>query len=340
MEAAPSAVWIAHDPECRRITGNRFSYDMLRLPYGSNPSKSVPEGETPTSFRLLREGREIPSDQLPMQLAASQGLESQGNELIVEFDDGSHREIFGNAAPLFDDQGQVRGAVGTFVDITKLKEAEEELRQARDKCKQEVLVRTAELRKQAELLELAHDAIIVRDLDSRVIFWNRGAEETYGWPQEKVLGQLTHSFFQTKFSTAPEEVAQSLLEKGQWQGELGHTKADGSNIVVASRQVVQLDEQGAPLAILEINRDITARKEAEKQILKMNEDLEERVKERTAQLEAVNEELEAFAYSVSHDLKAPVRAIAGFSQMLASEHTSKLDAEALRLLRVIHDIPA
>jgi PAS domain S-box-containing protein len=337
MEAVPAAVWIAHDPECITITANRFSYDILRLPYGSDPSGSTLEGEALSNFRLMQEGREIPPEQQPLQLAASQGRESQGNELTVAFDDGTNREIFGNAAPLFDDQGRVRGAVGTFVDITKLKEAEEELRQSRDRCEQEVQERTAELRKQAELLELAHDAIIVRDLDSRVIFWNRGAEETYGWPQEEVLGRVTDTFLKTKFPHSKEEVAQSLLEKGQWQGELGHSKADGSNIVVASRQVVQRDEQGKPVAILEINRDITDRKEAEKQILKMNAELEERVKERTAQLESVNEELEAFAYSVSHDLKAPIRAIAGFSRMLSNEHASKLDAEALRLLGVIRD---
>jgi PAS domain S-box-containing protein len=337
MEAVPAAVWIAHDPECLTITANHFSYDILRLPYGSDPSGSILKGEVLSNFHFMQEGREIPPEQQPLQLAASQGLESQSNELTVVFDDGTHREIFGNAAPLFDDQGRVRGAVGTFVDITNLKEVEEELRQARDRCEEEVLERTAELRNQAELLELAHDAIIVRDLDSRVIFWNRGAAETYGWPKKKALGQLSHTLLKTKFPNSPEDVAKSLLKKGQWQGELEHTRADGREIIVASRQVVQRDEQGAPLAILEINRDITHRKEAEKQILKMNEELEQRVKERTVQLEAVNEELEAFAYSVSHDLKAPVRAIAGFSQMLAKEHTSKLDPEALRLLRVIHD---
>jgi chemotaxis methyl-accepting protein methylase/signal transduction histidine kinase len=145
MDAAPAAVWIAHDRECRHITGNRFSYDMLRLPPDSNPSKSAPKKGAPTNFYLMREGQAVPPDQLPMQLAASQGVESQGNELTVVFDDGSRREIFGNAAPLFDENGQVRGAVGTFVDISDMKRAEEELRHSRDLCEIEVEKRTAEL---------------------------------------------------------------------------------------------------------------------------------------------------------------------------------------------------
>jgi chemotaxis methyl-accepting protein methylase/signal transduction histidine kinase/chemotaxis response regulator CheB len=145
MDATPAAVWIAHDQKCRNITGNRFSYDILRLPPGANPSKSASEGELPTNFRLLRAGQEISPDQLPMQLAASQGISSEGNELTVMFDDGSRRDIFGNAAPLFDEHGEVRGAVGTFVDITNMKRAEEELRKSRDLCERQVQDRTSEL---------------------------------------------------------------------------------------------------------------------------------------------------------------------------------------------------
>jgi PAS domain S-box-containing protein len=119
------------------------------------------------------------------------------------------------------------------------------------------------LRKQAELLELAQEAIIVRDLDSRVTFWNRGAAEKYGWTREQALGQVTHDLFKTRFPTSREEVDRELLQMGQWQGELVHTRADGEEIVVASRQALQRDDQGNPAAFLEINRDVTARHRAE-----------------------------------------------------------------------------
>jgi two-component system cell cycle sensor histidine kinase/response regulator CckA len=119
------------------------------------------------------------------------------------------------------------------------------------------------LRKQAELLDLAHDAIIVRDLDTRITFWSRGAEATYGWTKEQAHGQPSHALLQTTFPVPRETVEQDVLDYGKWEGELLHTRADGQVIVVTSRWAVQCDDTGAPAAILEINRDITVRKQAE-----------------------------------------------------------------------------
>ncbi|MGP8049451.1 MAG: PAS domain S-box protein, partial [Desulfobaccales bacterium] len=124
------------------------------------------------------------------------------------------------------------------------------------------------LRKQAALIDLAHDAIIVRDLDSRVASWSRGAEATYGFTAAQALGQITHSLLQTRFPVSREEVDQSLVQQGHWDGELIHTRADGATIVVASRQVLRRDEAGSPAAILEINRDITAHRKADMEIRK------------------------------------------------------------------------
>ena len=123
----------------------------------------------------------------------------------------------------------------------------------------------AEIRQQAALLDLAHDAIIVRDLDSRILFWNRGAEETYGFKKAEALNQGSHSLLQTQFPIPLRDIDQALIQQGHWYGELMHTKADGTAMVVASRQVAQKNEEGAPSAILEINRDITARRQAERQ---------------------------------------------------------------------------
>ncbi len=119
------------------------------------------------------------------------------------------------------------------------------------------------LRRQAELLDLAHDAIIVRDLDNRVVFWNSGAEETYGWSREEALGQETLGLLSTEFPEPLEAVQNELFRQGQWQGELTHTRKDGRRIVVASRWALQRDKEDRPTAILEINRDITQRKQAE-----------------------------------------------------------------------------
>jgi PAS domain S-box-containing protein len=119
------------------------------------------------------------------------------------------------------------------------------------------------LRKQAELLDLAHDAIIVRDLNSRVTFWSRGAEETYGWTREQAQGQISHVLLQTKFPVSEATVEREVLQQGKWFGELLPTRADGKVIVVASRWALQRDDAGRPVAILEIDRDITERQQAE-----------------------------------------------------------------------------
>ena len=115
---------------------------------------------------------------------------------------------------------------------------------------------------QSQLLDLAHDAIIVRDLDSVITYWNYGAQMTYGWSREDAVGKIIHSFLQTVFPEPVEEF-QRKVKQGWWEGELVHTRSDGARIIVASRQVVQCNERGEPLAILEINRDITDRKKAE-----------------------------------------------------------------------------
>jgi PAS domain S-box-containing protein len=121
----------------------------------------------------------------------------------------------------------------------------------------------AKLQELASLLDVARDSIIVRDLDGRIGFWNRGAEETYGWSKEEALGRLTHSLLATEFPMPVEQIEADVLRQGVWEGELVHRRRDSSRITVATRQVLKRDASGAPSAILEINNDITERKRAE-----------------------------------------------------------------------------
>jgi PAS domain S-box-containing protein len=193
------------------------------------------------------------------------------------------------------------------------------------------------LRKQAELLSLAHDAIIVRDPESRIMFWNRGAERTYGWTAPEALGHVTHELLQTRFPIPLETIDAVLQAQGQWEGELRHITRDGTPIVVTSRQSLRRDEHGAPAVTLEINRDVTERRRAEEQIQRLNEELEQKVIERTKELEVINKELEAFAYSVSHDLRAPVRHIAGFTELLQKHSGPVLDDKSRHQIDMILD---
>jgi len=239
----------------------------------------------------------------------------RGEDLFVR-KDGTFFPVRYSAGPVFRDSVPV-GAVIEVQDITESKAAEEEVR------------------KQAELLSLAHDAIFVRDLKSRVIFWNQGAKNTYGWTAEEAMGRVTHELLRTRFPVSLEAVDVALQEQGEWEGELTHITRKGTAIVVASRQSLRRDERGAAAAILEINRDITERKRAEEEICKLNAELEQRVIERTDELKATNKELEAFAYSISHDLRAPLRHMAGYAELLQKNAASILDEKSRRYMTMI-----
>jgi PAS domain S-box-containing protein len=122
-------------------------------------------------------------------------------------------------------------------------------------------------------LDLARDTIAVRDLDGRIIFWNRGAADTYGWSAEEALGHASQDLLQTKFPIPLNEIEATVLTHGVWEGELEQITRDGKRIFVASRWSLWRDEHGAPKAFLVINRDITARKRAEEQLHNLTERL-------------------------------------------------------------------
>ena len=191
------------------------------------------------------------------------------------------------------------------------------------------------LREQANLLSLTHDAIFVRDMSDVITYWNRGAQEFYGWMAEDAIGKDAHDLLQTIFPAPLEEINAELLRTGRWEGDLVHTKRDGTKLIVASRWALQQNESGNPVAVLETNNDITERKRAEEELRKVNEELERRVVERTIGLEAANKELEAFAYSVSHDLRAPLRHIAGYTELLQKNASSMLDEKSQRYMTMI-----
>ena len=119
------------------------------------------------------------------------------------------------------------------------------------------------LRAQAELIQLAPNAILVREIGSGAIqFWNRGAEEIYGWPAQEALGQVSHHLLQTVFPSPIGEIESELARHGRWEGLLVHTARDGRRLVVASRWAVQTDEEQRPVAFLEVNTDVTEREQA------------------------------------------------------------------------------
>jgi PAS domain S-box-containing protein len=150
--------------------------------------------------------------------------------------------------PVQEPDGSIGGVVLSLVNVTERIRAEESVNQ------------------QAALLELAHDAIIVRDLEDRILFWNHGAEETYGWGKTEAMSKVTVDLLQTQFPKLLDEIKIDLIRMGHWEGELVHTRRDGKKIVVESRWALQPGKEDHPTAILEINRDITEHKRAQEAV--------------------------------------------------------------------------
>src|SRR5712671_7721435 len=115
------------------------------------------------------------------------------------------------------------------------------------------------LREQANLLDLTHDTVFVRDMNNVITYWNRGAEERYGWTRQEAVGRVAHQLLQAVFPEPLEKINAELLRVDHWEGELIHSRRDGTPVVLASRWALRRDEAGKPVAILETNNDITER---------------------------------------------------------------------------------
>jgi PAS domain S-box-containing protein len=188
----------------------------------------------------------------------------------------------------------VRGAVGAFINVTDRKHLEDLLRE------------------RADLLELATEAIIVRNMNGVLLFWNSGAEALYGWRREEILGKSIHHVLRTKFPKGFSDVENALAQTGKWNGNLNQFTRDGRELTVACRKA--LKEGGN--AILEINRDITAQLKAEDALRKT---------ERLAAMGRV-------AGIIAHEINNPLEAITSAFYLLRN-HPS-LDEEARYLAKL------
>jgi two-component system, LuxR family, sensor kinase FixL len=148
-----------------------------------------------------------------------------------------------------------------------------------------------QLAEQARLLDLSNDAIIVRDANDRITYWNKGATKTYGYTREEALGKVTPHLLKTEHSEPLSKIYGKLLRDNYWEGEIGHTRRDGRRITVFSRWVLDRDAQGNRAFVLETNNDVTPRKQMEIDLQQSKKLLEERVRERTRELRLTNKEL-------------------------------------------------
>jgi len=455
MDVVPAAIFLAHDPQCRRITGNPAASRLYEARRDDNVSASAPSGELVSSRRFFHDERELSPGELPMQQAAAQGVDIKDRVLDVLLPSGRRISILGHATPLRGADGRVRGCIGAFLDITEHRQAE------------------AERARLAAIVESSDDAIIGKTLDGTITAWNHAAQRLYGYSREEVLGKpisiiipsdrmdrvaqvdetirrggsvehletvrlrkdgttvdvsVTVSPIKStegrivgastiarditerkraeqalreseeRFRTLIEQASDAVFlhdidgrflevnrqaceslgytkdellrmgvfdveqdgdlraaKRGWEQAEPGngdtlqgrHKRKDGTEFPVEVRRSAYY--LGGRKFHLALARDITERKRVEQQIRELNASLERRVCERTTELVAANRELEAFTYSVAHDLRAPLRGLDGFSLALledygpaldgtAHDYLSRIRSAALRMGQLIEDL--
>jgi PAS domain S-box-containing protein len=168
---------------------------------------------------------------------------------------GEERYVHTEAEIAFDVGGKPARMTGIIQCITDRKRAQLQLEES-----------ASQLQGQAELLDLAHDMIFVHDMDGRITFWNRGAEHTFGFKRDEAIGQLSHRLLRTEYCEPLIRITARIIKEGRWEGELIHTTRDGRQLTVASRWALRRGSGGRPVAILEIDNDITDRKRAEQEM--------------------------------------------------------------------------
>lgn len=287
MEVLPVGVAVSQDPNCHKITGNAALSEL----FGSGDTIAFPaNGVEELRFEIYQQGRLLEVDSLPLQQSARTGQKLGTVELEIRRK-GESNYLLASAIPLFHEDGKVRGAVGAFFDVTTRKQLENLLRE------------------RADLLELASEAIMVRDVTGVLQFWNAGAEALYGWKPDEVIGKNVHEILQTRFfvdSPDSEGAEPNLAEHGKWYGNLRQMTRDGQDIIVASRQVLKAEGS----VVLEINRDITAQIRTEDAL------------RRTERLAAMGR----VAGIIAHEINNPLESITNTFYLLR-DHPS-LDDEA------------
>jgi PAS domain S-box-containing protein len=194
IDALPAGILVAHDPACSHITCNPTWMEIIGLPEGANPFTDAPCERY--RYEIRRAGEPISIEQLPIKVACVTGQPVIGDKLEIIRNDGITRYFYGNAVPLFDSHGAVRGAVSVLLDITELREAHDKI---------------ASL---AAIVDSSTDAIVGKTLEGIIVSWNPGAEILYGYSAEEAIGRPISFLIPPDH---PDEMVAILREDQAWR---------------------------------------------------------------------------------------------------------------------------
>jgi rsbT co-antagonist protein RsbR len=230
-------------------------YDVIAYAVGLDGTILVSEGKALSNIGL-KPGQLVGTNLFTMFPDAdhpgSDYRRAMAGETVETISEYAGREVMNRYRPLLDADGALAGFIGTTTDVTESRHAARELK-----------VQAAAVQQQAELLDLAHDAIIVRDLDGTIRYWNGGAARIYGFTVEQAVGQPIHALLRTGPDSEREAMERALATAGHWEGELQRAHRDGRALIVESRSVLRRGSEGAADSVLELASDITVRKQAE-----------------------------------------------------------------------------
>ena len=273
------------------------------------------------SWKIYRpDGTPLPLDECPMAVALREGRAIRGEEIVIERPDGTRRHVLPHPVPMYGDGGVV-GAINMLIDISELRHAERDV---------------AHL---AAIVTSSQDAIISKNLQGIVTSWNQAAERLFGYTAEEMIGQpVTRIIPRDLHNEEPGILERIKRGESVEHYETNRQKKDGTVLPISLTISPLIDLHGKIIGASKIARDITEQKRVEEALRDRDRTLtalNDTLKRQTVALAETNKELEGFSYSVSHDLRAPLRTIDAFSRIVEEDHGAHLNDEGRRSLAIV-----